>query len=95
MRIIPEHFPAHIKQALAVFSTDELDSLVAGFGFEDGSFIGIGFFGPGGKFCKFANPEKAKAVGVLEEQYRDEMAGTQEMTKAESDGIISGEVNDE
>lgn len=32
-------------------------------------FVGMGFIGPGGEFTKFADPEKANALRVLECAY--------------------------
>ena len=55
-----------------IFTTEEICSLTA-FYEDDGTFMCIGFIGPGGKTTQFAEPEKAQAIGTLEATYRSEL----------------------
>lgn len=59
----------HVRKALLTLS--EYD-IYAAFD-EAGDFIGIGYTGTGGRFTKFANDKEAKAVEVLECEYRLEL----------------------
>ena len=51
-----------------VFTKEELNSLRA-FYEDDGTFMCIGFIGPNGKTTQFAEPSKAKAIGMMEQAY--------------------------
>ena len=55
-----------------VFTKEELKSLRA-FYEDDGTFMCIGFIGPGGKTTQFAEPDKADAIKRMEAAYRDEL----------------------
>jgi len=62
-----------VYDAIDVFTDDELEPLFAEVSSETGEFLGIGFEGPGGMVCTFAEPEKVAAIAVLDEQYRREL----------------------
>ncbi len=60
---------AHVRKALSILSGY---AIYAAFD-EAGDFIGIGYTGSGGKFTKFANDKEARAIEVLECEYRFEL----------------------
>lgn len=62
-----ETLPPNVKEALAVFTEEELGELKAFINQETGNFDCIGFVGPGGKVTKYANVEKYKALIILED----------------------------
>ena len=71
----PPGCPQEVYDAIDVFTDDELESLFAEFSCETLEFVGIAFEGPDGKVCGFADPEKAAAIAVLDNQYRKELYG--------------------
>lgn len=61
-----EDCPKYLREAIAsAFSNEELDELYLGFNVSHG-FLGIGFTGPGSKFCKHADPTKAYVIMLME-----------------------------
>ena len=65
---LPADTPQYIRDVLNVFTDEEIEKLGA-FIYETGEFAGFGFVGPGGKFCRHADPAKNSAITMLERQW--------------------------
>lgn len=76
---IPEHIRTslspEVARAIELFTPDEAKELKAFFQLETGDFDCVGFIGPGGKVTKFTDPEKYKALLIIEEQVKLELSG--------------------
>ena len=67
------YIPAECYEALDVFTNEELSILHSWYDKDTGVFQCIGFMNPlTGRIAKWANPEKYKALEVLEDQVRKE-----------------------
>lgn len=69
-----DKLPTEVKAAIKVFTDEEVESLYIAWSYEEpNEFIGIGFRGPGDRFTKFAELEKAIAIAIMEDQVRKEI----------------------
>lgn len=77
-QIPPGTLPPECLDALGTFSEEERSELGSYYRWETGEFIGIGFIGPGGKFCRYADNPRAWATDVLEKRiiYELKLKGT-------------------
>lgn len=70
--MLSSNLPLSVKAALKAFTDEEVEMLEAFFDDENKELIGIGFVGPGGRLTKFGEPEKIKAIRVLEAHWQAE-----------------------
>lgn len=69
-----DKLPTVVRAAIKVFTDEEMESLYIAWSYErPNEFIGIGFSGPGDRFTKFAELEKAMALAVMEDHVRKEI----------------------
>jgi len=72
-RPYPRDISEKSREALDIFSDEELESLRAFYDVDTGGFEFLGFVGLGGKVTQFADPIKAEALAIIEEAYREEL----------------------
>jgi len=60
--------PDHVHDALDAFTDEELAGLQAWYHDNSGLFQCVGFIGPGGKVTRYADPVRAAALEVLDNE---------------------------
>lgn len=74
---VKARLPAEVKQAIALFSQEELEEIKLFLRDDDHRIVDcVGFVGPGGKVCKYADLAKYEALLVIEDQARKEFASS-------------------
>jgi hypothetical protein len=69
-----DRIPPGYEWLKEVFTDEEINSLCAFYNDDDGTFSCIGFKGSNGKVMQFAEPIKARAIELLERDFRRELA---------------------
>lgn len=71
--------PDEVKQAIDVFSREELEEIKLFLRDDDREVDCVGFVGPDGRACKYADPVKYEALLIIEDSVREEIQASRSL----------------